>query len=108
MHSSTPIQNQHVHFQIEMCHVPMPPTGKEDVTQTLSNRAKSPINMYRLKYCIKQNAEREFKLKCAHRDVYHTKRHFNLHTQRKPTAFKQTFIQHVHSILINSNLELQR
>ena len=45
---------------------------------------------------------------CTYAIVHHTQMHFNLHTQRKPTAFKQTFIQHVHSILIDSKLELQR
>ena len=28
------------------CHVPMPPAGEVDVTQALTTRAKSPMNMY--------------------------------------------------------------
>ena len=56
--------------------------------------------MYRLENFMKQNAEREFELECAHRNFYHTQMHFNHHTQlqlyilaqRNKHAFKQAFI----------------
>ena len=64
------------------------------------------MNMYRLKHCLKQNAEREFKLKYAHRIIHHAQMQFNPHSQWKTIALKQAFIQHVHSILINSKYRI--
>ena len=53
--------------------------------------------MYRLKNFLKQNAEREFKLKCAHRTIHHAQ-----------MQFKQAFIQDVHSNLINSKYKIAK
>ena len=50
----------------------------------------------------------EFELNYAPRIINHSEKQFNHYTQPRITAFSHAFIQHVHFILINSNIELQR
>ena len=44
----------------------------------------------------------EFELNYAPRIINHSQMQFNYHTQRKITAFRHAFIQHVHFIFIIS------
>ena len=72
----------------------------------ITNRANRPMDMYRLKNCLKQNAEREFELEYAHRIINHSQMQFNHHTRKHHTfkpAFSHACIYHVHFIFITVN-----
>ena len=93
---------------IPYCHVPKPPTGKEDAIYELDQTGLTTHEHVQEVKSPRTECLSEFELNYAPRIINHSQKQFNHHTQRKITAFRHAFIQHVHFILINSNIELQR